>query len=672
MKIITLLLFFQLFITEISAQQYITVPEFGKVEKEELLMKECSFDKNAGAMYLIDEGSSIFKMNINSSLGSLIQETEYHIRIKIFNKNGYNNANIKIRYPNYNKNISLKNLSAQTYNLDASGNIVVSKVERQTIYDRQINKRFAERIIVFPDVKDGCVIEYKYVLEGYAQNLWYFQKQIPVKISRFTLDLPKELIMNIIPKYNLPLTTGKTKGYSDNTNWYAMENLPGLAEEPYMSNPNDYLQQMEARLVGLDLQDGVRRNLQLSWPDIIKELLENEDFGKQLSKDIPLTDELEALLESVSVPYQKMVIIHEYVRKNMQGNNDDDIWAFTGVKNAWKNKKGTSGEINLILINLLKGAGLDANPILVSTRDNGVIDTKVPALEQFNKVIAFVKIDDKAYVLDATEKNIPANLIPFEVMASQALLIKPINNDNGRKKFIPTSDLVDTWPFERSGGYTWAWTTLWDENHKNRKNIFINAEIDDNGIMKGNATVASFDYAKVELLPLLSEGNKRLIENLNTHTDIKIDSFKFTGNAIDTMPIVENFEFKIPVSNTNDYHYFPGNLFSGLEKNSFIADTRMTDIFFGVKQSFSINSHIFLPDGYQMDAMPANLKMITPDGSIIFSRIASFADGAININYQIEFRDPVYPLDTYPDFREFYKKMVGVLNEKFVYKKKLN
>ena len=101
-----------------------------------------------------------------------------------------------------------------------------------------------------------------------------------------------------------------------------------------------------------------RRNLLRSWPGIIKQLMEDEDFGVQLRRNIPRTSDLDAMLAPVKDPYQKMVIIHDYVRKNMQWNDTYSIWALDGVKTAWKDKKGTVGEINLILVNLLKDAYL--------------------------------------------------------------------------------------------------------------------------------------------------------------------------------------------------------------------------------------------------------------------------------------------------------------------------
>src|SRR6185436_9831652 len=119
-------------------------------------------------------------------------------------------------------------------------------------------------------------------------------------------------------------------------------------------------------------------------------------------------------------------IIHHYVRKNMVWNGYDNIWALDGVKAAWKDKKGTTGEINLILVNLLKDAGLDASPMLVSTHDHGRVTPMVPSFAQFNEVIAYVKIGDKQYYLDATEKNTPSHLIPKNIMFTEGLVISKL------------------------------------------------------------------------------------------------------------------------------------------------------------------------------------------------------------------------------------------------------
>jgi hypothetical protein len=70
---------------------------------------------------------------------------------------------------------------------------------------------------------------------------------------------------------------------------------------------------------GLDFPGEPRRSLVYFWPKIIKDLMEDEDFGIQLKKNIPRTSDLDALLTPVKDPYKKMAIIHDYVRKICNG-----------------------------------------------------------------------------------------------------------------------------------------------------------------------------------------------------------------------------------------------------------------------------------------------------------------------------------------------------------------
>ena len=142
-------LLFSILFTSLKSQELKKLPAFGDVSKSELQMTECSFDKGAAAMVIFNEAASSFRINLASSTLPFFEQTEYRIRIKIFNEKGFNQANIKIRYPSSDKMVSVTHLSAQTYNLDASGNIVATKVDKGLIYDKKINTRYSEKIFAF-------------------------------------------------------------------------------------------------------------------------------------------------------------------------------------------------------------------------------------------------------------------------------------------------------------------------------------------------------------------------------------------------------------------------------------------------------------------------------------------------------------------------------------------
>lgn len=628
------------------------IPAFGKIDKADLEMKDCDFDKNAEAVVLFDVGEVYCNLNLYGNESNFLRtEFDRHVRIKILTSKGLDRANVKIRYFSEKNLEDIRNLFAQTINLDAAGNIIYSRVEKNAIFRKKLNKRYSELIFTFPDVKPGSIIEYKF--QDDADGLtgvknWYFQSSIPVKLSRYKLDFPAELVITATPKGSLPVAIKTNDKSVRNIKTFTMENVPALRDEPFISCDEDYLQQVTPLMVATEFPGMPRRNLLRSWPGIIKQLMEDEDFGVQLRRNIPRTSDLDAMLAPVKDPYQKMVIIHDYVRKNMQWNDTYSIWAMDGVKAAWKDKKGTVGEINLILVNLLKDADLSAHPVLVSTRDNGRVNTAVAGFDQFDKVMAYVKINDNIYVLDATDKYTPANLIPYDVLYSDGLVINKIETG------------------------AWGWVTLWNESQLYDNLTFINASITDKGMLTGNASVTSKGYSRISRMPKLKEGKEKFIEawlNQNKQ-DIQIDSLGFENETTDSLPLIQYINFSQKISSSGDYNYFSANLFSGLDKNPFIADERFSDIFFGANQQHIIIGNFTIPGNYQFDELPKNIKMIMPDTSIIFSRRSSVSENTLSVRFTLEFKRPFYSYEDYPYFQEFYKKLFSLLNEQFVFKKK--
>jgi len=623
------------------------IPAFGKVEKADLEMKECDFDKNAEAMVLFDKGQLV------EILGSGI-DLERHIRIKILNDKGKDRADIHLHYINWKKDEEIKDITAQVYNLDPSGNIVVTKVDKKQIFEKQINKREAEKVFTFPDVKPGSIIEYKYKHTNIGMMNWYFQRSIPVKYSEFTFDYPNAVDIAFLPKCYLPYEQ-KTDNSSNRTvRFFSMTNVPALRDEPYILNEDDYMQKIESKTIAYENSNGVRQSIIVNWPQVIRFLMEDEDFGLQIKKEIPRTADLDAQLKTIHDPYMRMKIIYQYVKKNMEWDGSPGIWALDGVKAAWKDKKGTAGEINLILVNLLKDAGLNAKPILVSTHDNGLVNsadagtTWSPGFYQFNKVLAWVTIGNNIYVLDGTDKETPAHLIPPDVVATEGLVIEKIET------------------------FEWGWENLWKNNLVYKDIVILKGKITKDGKLTGEASVNSFDYSRLEKMATARKGKKEFTEKYFSSADqnITIDSISLENIDVDSVPLVQKVYFEQQLNASGEYQYFSANLFTGLEKNIFVADERISDVFFGVLQEHGLVANISIPEGYEFDELPKNIKMIMPDTSIIITRMSVADDNQLSLRINLEFKKPYYSIDEYEVFREFYKKLFDLLNEQYVIKKK--
>ncbi|MBK6635246.1 MAG: hypothetical protein IPG38_13885 [Chitinophagaceae bacterium] len=118
-----------LFILHVQAKAQKGLPGFGKVDKADLLMTDCDFDKGADALVLIDYGNTYYD---RGTVGFSTFKTVYErrTRIKILKEKGIAQADVKIQYYNNNNEERILKLKAVTYNIDEGGKIQTTEVKK--------------------------------------------------------------------------------------------------------------------------------------------------------------------------------------------------------------------------------------------------------------------------------------------------------------------------------------------------------------------------------------------------------------------------------------------------------------------------------------------------------------------------------------------------------------
>jgi hypothetical protein len=470
---------------------------------------------------------------------------------------------------------------------------------------------------------------------------WDFQTDIPTIMSKFFITMiPRAEFTYIVHKDNrLPIKIENNK--RDGSVIFEMNNVPGLRSEPYMDARRDYVQRVEFQLAGYNRVYGGKINYMTTWKQAAQELLGPNYFGRYIDKNLPHSEDIIVKATAFTDKYEKMNFIYEYVRDNFSWNGVDSKFSDESFKKIWELKKGTSGEINLILINLLKSAGFETYPLLVSERGHGKVTTQYPILDQFNKVIAYVIIGNRKFALDATEINTPANIIPFDILNTNAFIV------NSKKPEI---------------------IQLNNDIKSNLNFINLSAFVNANGIMQGEASISSSDYSKISRLSIY----KKSKENFQNHflekeyTSIKIDSLELSSTNIDSLSLQQWFKFSMPLNTSGKYRMVNYNLFTGLEKNPFISDNRFTNVNYGSKQITSVHAVFDLPAGYRPDELPKNIQLIMPDKSIMFSRHITYDNPSITVDLSFKINKPIFTPEEYPFVKEYYKKMNDLLNEQIV------
>ncbi|HEY5407364.1 MAG TPA: DUF3857 domain-containing protein [Ginsengibacter sp.] len=606
------------------------------VSADELNYKECPFDKEATAVVFVDEAESDYNDEYN-----LI--TYHHVKLKILKDKGIEYGNIEIPYYLEDDFENISSVEGTIYNND---NMVSSrKLDKKSVYTQKENKYWGEVKFAFPEVKAGSIIEYTYESSKKSYGglkEWIFQQEIPVLKSKYLVTiLPNTEFAYAVqksPEMNIDIKPNNSEGKIT----FEMDNIAGLRDEKYIDSKNDYLQKVSFQLS--KFQD---RRYMTSWDQVNNEMFTDADFYGQLKKNLSGTDDFIKSLQQDNIDLSKMKKVYAYVRNNITWNNINSKYSPDGVKQAWDKKTGTSGDINLILINLLRQAGLDANPMLVSERYNGRVHRETTMVDQFNTVYACVTINNKQYYLDATDKYNSCTLTPYEILNTTAFIVT-------RKKGN-LIDIIDT-------------TALY------RENISIDATVNKEGLLNATFAANSIDYARDYRVKNLRTNTMAENEKLfagNT-TGLNFSDFKTVNADSDLVPLTTKGSFSMPLNNSNEYYFLTANLLTGLNDNPFISENRFSNINFGYKQSIQLSFLIEIDKSFTIDALPKSVKLTDPDGDIIFTRLV-YSDKEQNVMKIVstfEIKQNLYPVSQYEIIKNFYKKLFEMLNEQIVLKKK--
>jgi hypothetical protein len=628
-KYLILPVFVALLLIRVSGQ---TMP-FGSIDTADLKMTSCDFEKDANAEVLFDCAVVTYKYST--------VVVERHKRIKIFNDNGKDAANIRIEFAGVHHDEEITNIQAETINLEGK-NIVYTPIDPKSIYPQAVDKDTKAFVFTFPDVRSGSVIEFKYKSTtpyGYNYPDWFFQTSIPSRYSEFDASFIPDFPLLLVTKIYQPLVkdtslaTVKPRG---TRRIWAMANIRTYKKEPYMDYPDDYVQCVLTKV----------EHRRLSWMDIGNGMLDDEDFGYQIKKTITGQAVLLNNAAKLKTDKDKIAYLFDTVKNAMKWNKTDRWFCIDGVKRAWDKKTGNSTEINLMLYNLLATANVNTWLLALRTRDYGELDIDEPSWSALNKVVVYAQADSSTYyVLDASDKFNTFDNTPIDLIGLKALQMEAVSKKYDFKLLKTGNARVVT---------------------------LINGAISPDGKLEGTSQVSNSSYARKEFLETYNElGEKNYIDKIQReNSGLKITSLKLENVAVDSLPLNQTFEFKYNLTEPDgDYMYFNPNLFTGLGDDPFLNDTRISNIDFGPLYSYSINGRYKLPAGYKTDVLPKSVSMQMPDKGILFKRVVAEQDGFILVHYSIVFKNQVYKKDDYPDIRDFYKKMYEMLNEQIVLKK---
>ncbi|TBV24976.1 hypothetical protein DMZ43_13965 [Meridianimaribacter sp. CL38] len=665
---------FLLFIGQLTyCQNY----KFGKVSEEELLETQHPEYPEATAAILYKKQKIMFDYIQGKGF---IQSTEIQERIKIYNKEGFDYATKMISLYDGASSASsekLIGLKAYTYNIEG-GKIIKDKLKNSDVFDEDTNKYRKTTKFTMPNLKEGCVIELEYTIESQLFSIddIAFQQMIPTKNFELSLNTPEYLIyktfLNPRATYIPQLTETKKRrsvtitsrersqsrggglanyssskiDFNDNVVEANLSNIPPLKDENYVDNLANYQSRLLVELERIELPNQPIEYLSTTWEKVTNTIYDDSDFGDQLSKNNYFKKDLETLMSSKPTDdkIEKVSMILDFVKSKVKWNEYYGYTAEQGVSKAYKDGVGNSADINLMLTSMLRYAGMDANPVLVSTKNNGI--PLVPTRSGFNYVISAVNVDGKIILIDATRKHGTIDILPTNTLNWLGRLIK----EDG------SSDWINLIPEVSS-------SEMVSLNAKLETDLSINGKIRHQYTnYQANRLRNKYDgYGDEKVIETL-EKDKGLIEI----SDLNLSQI----NEVDK-PVLLSYDFNIDeaIEDVGGDLYLKPMLFLASKENPFKQDTRIypIDFVYPISDKYMVN--MMIPEGYELDVLPESVKYQFNGLDGVFTYMANKNGSYIQFVITFELNKTLILPTEYKQFKEFYQLMIEKQNEQIVLKK---
>jgi hypothetical protein len=629
---------------------------FGQVTYRELGIKTYEKDTSASAVILSEFGEAYFD---NSGDHNLI--FKYHVKIKILKKAGLKYADVEIPLGKYNSKAEiLRSVKASAFTME-NGSKVEFPVKDKNIFTDKNSASLEIKKFAIPSVVVGSVIEYEYELETpfiFNFRRWEFQSDIPKISSEYWATIPGNYIYNITLKGFLKLSKNENElikdcftpgaNHADCARFkYAMKDVPAFIDEDYMTARSNFLSAVNFELSEVKYFDGRTDKITKEWKDADQELRMHQEFGVQLRKGKDIEQEIEPLIAGETDPLIKAKKIYYFIKDWFIWDENYGKYCNLGVRKAFDAKKGNIGDINLSLIAALQFADLDVNPVILSTRENGVPIDLHPVLSDFNYVVAQLNIGDQSFLLDATD-----DFHPFGILPERCL--------NGKGRVLA-----------EKGSY---WIEM-KTKERSRQMSVMTLKLDSTGIATGTYETTFVGYEAIKIRKRIARaGNvKEYVEGINRRSNaVTINDFEFKNLEEIDLPLVQKLKVEASLfeeENDQDFLFNPF-LFGKWEENPFRSSERLYPVDFGTPfEQVSILNLEYLPK-FEIVNMPDKVGLALPNSGGRFLLDSKNESNRLVINSQLIISRTIFSSQEYHFLKELFNRIIQVQNTDLLFKVK--
>jgi len=644
--------------------------KFGKIDPSDLSMKVYESDTEATAVMLSKIGSISYDLHQEKYVFS----EEEHVVIKILKEAGIDEfGNAVIPYYADEDFSRLSYIKAMVHLPDGTE----LKVENNQIFDEKTNAYWSRKKIAFPKLVPGAIVEYQYkiVSSGIFHPVdWFFQQDIPIVYAELTTRIPKwydyvvltqgtpldnSLSQSTSEEINTTTMQHSAYGMSNgshssmnessfkvefNLKTYIKKDVPAMKEECCITTMKDYYTRVRYQLKAVEFPNSPIQPVMNSWKKLADDLYALTEWGGQFHNKRPgeLVREAAGLYtDPGATTLQIAQKIYDYINHNIQWNYYYDYTSDAAIGDILKSKSACSGDLNKLMCAALQQSGIEAKPVLLSTRDHGKPVELYPFTYQFDHMVVLAKIDGKDVWIDAGDPNRPIGTLREEAL-------------NGR-----------AWVVDETEPY---WT---DIKPTTSKSVYlIKGTIDKEGNLNGDVETRFTGYHALHQRSNAVNEKEKFGDNfiVCANLPVKISGLEKINTAETSMPFqVKGKIVNQPLATTTPDKLFINPIFpTGFDEMPFKLEKRDYPIEMNYPEELSIILNLELPEGYAIESVPAPIKYTLENGGVQVIYEATQTPGKLNITMKYVITSLEFQPAEYEVLKTIYNHRQQKFNEQIV------
>ena len=636
--------------------------QFQKPTDEELKMTADPKAPGAAAVYLNVEEIANDNLNFQS----------FYARIKVLSEKGKELATVEVPYLRSDSTIT--DIKART--IHADGTIIPLEGKPQDLLiakttTKEGNLQVNRKVFTLPSVEVGSILEYKYLIQGKENTStsprWeiqrhYFVHKAHYSFTPFKAFLPG--IMNLTNSYMedahqrvintliwWPKLPEGVTVIKDAAGRYSVDitDVPPAPDEEYMPPIQSVLYKVffyykaASSALGFWIDDG-----KLWSKDVDQFAKPSKSLNEAISGLIAPGD---SDLDKAKKLYKAVQALDntDYSRKKSESELKQlKLKSAKHADDTWTQKSGSSEEIAMLYLAMLRSVGLTAYAYQVVDRERGLFDISYFTFNQFNDTLVVLIIDGKEIILDPGEKMCPFQTLSWRHSSAGGIMQSAKNNS------IATSP---------------------DQFYANNKTLRLgDVTLDGHGAFTGSFRFImtgqqALRWRQAALRNDLDEVKKQFDHSLGSifpeGVEARIDHFTGLNDPDVSLIAFVNAKGSIGAA-TSRRLLLPAFFFETRGMTPFVAQEKRTqpvDMRYGDMVTDEVTYH--LPAGFTVEGAPKDDKIVWPQHANFIIKTVP-APGQITIARALASGFTFAKPEEYNDLRGFYQKVAAADQQQLV------